>query len=96
MRVKTPEGNIIDAAEVSVVEGPYTRTIEFVLSDGAKLHVRVTILSLFRAINEFGDTGEPKYLPSIRVDSRISSIREEYYGKPPARSKKPSHSPEVA
>ena len=95
VRVKTPEGNFIDAAEVSV-EGPDTRTIEFALSDGAKLSVRVTILALYRALDNFGETGEPKYLPSVRVDTRISAIPEEYYGRPATKSKNPSHSPEVA
>lgn len=95
VRVKTPEGNLVDAAEVSV-DGPDTRTIEFALSDGSKLMVRVTILSLFRALSEFGEAGEPKYLPNIRVDTRIGSIPDEYYGKPASKPKKPSHSPEVA
>lgn len=95
MRVRTPEGTLVDAAEVSV-EGPDTKTIEFVLSDGSKLSVRVTVLALFRALAEFGEGGEPRYIPNIRVDTRIFSIPDEYFGRPSAKPKRPSRSPEVA
>lgn len=92
-RIKLPEdGRVVEAAEVSV-EGPDVRYVNFDLSDGAKISMRITILSIYRT-REYGETGEPLYVPQIRVDTKIHSIPDEYYGKP--TKKGPARSPEVA
>ena len=91
-RVKLPDGRIIDSVEVQV-KGPDVRAIDFDLSDGSKLSMRITVMAVHRT-KEYAETGEPLYIPSVRIDSKIHSIPDEFYGKPVPRRKE--RSPEVA
>ena len=94
-RVRLPDGRVVDSVEVQVM-GPDVQTVDFDLSDGSKLSIRITIMAIHRT-KEYGETGEQMYAPNIRIDSKIYSIPDEFYGKstsPTPRRKE--RSPEIA
>jgi len=62
------------------VKKPDDRELEFVLSDGTKLYVKVLVASILRSLNKFNANGEPIYQVqagvALRSDVKKSLVRK--------------------
>ena len=94
-RIITSDKEIVEGTELAV-NGPDSKVLEFPLSDGSTLAIRVTLRRVVRASKRYNDVGEPLYNADIGQDIRIKNIPDEFSISPEfAKAKKLKSGPEV-
>ena len=96
-RVKLADGRIVEAVEVDIV-GPNSRAVDFPLSDGTTIRLRISVARVHRVKGEYNDVGEPIYNAQVEPPQfYLANVPPEYCAPvgPPPKGKR-DRSPEVA
>jgi hypothetical protein len=76
-RAVDEKGRVLEVVDLQVV-GPDSKTVEFELSDGAKVIFRFTVQRVWRAIGEYNPIGEPVYGAEVNPTRSIRNIPAEF------------------
>ena len=97
-RAVNEKGEVFETAEVEVI-GTDSKVLEFPLSDGSTVSIRLTLKRVARAIRDYSSLGEPLYFYELGLDRRHTDIPAELCVSPEkAKAKQASKrgGPEIA
>jgi hypothetical protein len=76
VKITLPDGRVVDGVNVDILES-VERWSEVKLSDGAELRVKMSVLAVSRALNEFDPQGNPFYTLNLAPLITVAKMPDE-------------------